>query len=129
MKKLLITLALILAPVAPFPGLGNVSAFAASPQAGLGDLSAMKTIVADVQALIVKGDMKAAAARITNFETAWDKSAHKLRARNSKDWTNVDEASDRALSAVRKSNPSQSDAKAAVASLINALNDPSQPAK
>jgi hypothetical protein len=129
MKKVLISAALLLLPAMGFTGVSAVSALAAAAQAGLGDLSPMKSIIADVQVLVDKGDMKAAAARITNFETAWDKSAHKLRAMNSKDWANVDQASDRALAAVRKSKPSQSDAKMAVMSLMQALDDPSKPAK
>jgi hypothetical protein len=93
---------------------------------GLGDLGNFKTIIADVQALIDKNDIPGAAKRITDFETAWDQAETAIRPLNQTQWGNIDQASDGALSAVRKSKPEQAEAKTAVATLMAELNDPSK---
>ena len=49
-----------------------------------------------------------------------------IRPLNPTQWGNIDQASDGALSAVRKSNPDPAAAKAAVAALMATLTDPSK---
>ena len=50
-------------------------ASAISVAAPLGDLTSMEAIVAETTAIAASGDMVAAEARITGFETAWDDAA------------------------------------------------------
>ena len=70
--------------------------------------------------------MAGAAKRITDFETAWDQAETAIRPLNQTQWGNIDQASDGALSAVRKSKPDPAAAKAALATLMATLNDPSK---
>ena len=42
-------------------------------------MTAFKTIVSDVQAIVAKGDLPSAATRVTNMESAWDNGEDKLR--------------------------------------------------
>jgi hypothetical protein len=125
MKKLLIALALLsmsaTAPVLVTPS------FAAATATELGDLSALRTIASDTLDLVAKGDMAAATARITEFETAWDADASRLRALSAQKWGVIDDASDGAIASLRNSSPKAIDATAAVSSLIAALDNPSMP--
>lgn len=127
MKKLLIALALLSMPVAAAPWLITPS-YAAATATELGDLSALRTIAADTLDLIAKGDMAAATARITDFETAWDADASRLRALSAEKWGVIDDASDAAITSLRSSPPVAADATAAVTVLIAALDNPSMPA-
>lgn len=96
---------------------------AASAMADLGDLSAMKVIVTDTEALVTSGDAAGAKTRITDFETAWDNAQSDLRARNAQQWNAVDVAADKALDAVRKDTP-QADELAALGALAGQLDHP-----
>ena len=127
MNKILIALALLSMPVAAAPWLITPS-FAAATATELGDLSALRTIASDTLDLVAKGDMTAASARITDFETAWDSDASRLRALSSDKWGVIDDASDAAIASVRTNAPVASDATAAVAALIAALDNPSMTA-
>lgn len=127
LRQTALALILIAAPVAVFTGYEVYSTNSVqAASTGLGDLSNFKTIIADVQTLIDKNDMVGAAKRITDFETAWDQAETAIRPLNQAQWGNIDQASDGALSAVRKSKPDQAEAKAAVATLMAELNDPSK---
>lgn len=99
---------------------------AVAAESGLGDLSNFKTIVADVQALAEKGDIPAAAKRITDYETAWDQAETAIRPLNQAQWGNIDSANDAAFSAIRKSKPDAAAVKDALATLMATLNDPSK---
>lgn len=126
MKQVLLAICLIAAPVTLFSGyqiLTSDPALAASN--GLGDMSAFKAIIGDVQALTDKGDMGAAAKRVTDFETAWDQAETAIRPMSPLQWGNIDQAADGALKAVRVSPPAPDKAKAALATLMAELNDPS----
>jgi hypothetical protein len=129
MKQVLLAIVLIAVPVALFSGyeLYSTQAVQAAP-ADLGDLSAFKTIIADVQALAAKGDMPGAAKRITDFESAWDQAETAIRPLNQTQWNNIDGAADTALKAVRASAPSPDKVKAALDALMAVLNDPNTPA-
>ena len=129
MKQLLLALLLIATPVAVFTGFEVYARSGAVATAGLGDLSALKTIIADVQALAEKGDMAGAAKRITDFESAWDLGQTSIRPLNPTYWGNIDQASDEALAAVRNAKATKDTVKQPLANLMTELSDPSHPAQ
>lgn len=130
MKQLLLALVLVATPVAIFTGFqvydaNNVSA----ATTGLGDLSSFRAIMADVQANAAKGDLGAAANRITDYESAWDQAETALRPLNSTYWGNIDAASDAALKALRDKTSSADKVSKTLTALMTVLNDPAQPAR
>lgn len=129
MKQFFLALLLIAVPVAAFTGFeakyGTTSAMATGA-ASLGDLSALKAIIADVQSISDKGDLVAAEKRIRDFENAWDVATKTLRGLNKDDWGHVDEASDAALKDLRETKPDPAKVKVTLAALMAALNDPSK---
>jgi hypothetical protein len=131
MRNLLLSVALIAAPVAVFSGGYMLLAPAAQVQAAttsapsLGDMSSFVTIINDVETIAAKGDLVAAEKRITDFETAWDKAAGTLRPINSSYWGNIDDAADAALSALRAKTPDAANVTGTLADLQTALADPS----
>jgi hypothetical protein len=129
MKQILLALFLIAVPAAAFTGFEVLVADAktSGPPAGLGDLSSLETIIADVQADAAKGDLAAAAKRITDYESAWDQGQTAIRPLNPIYWGNIDDASDAAISALRASTPSPDRVKSTLAALMAELKDPSKP--
>lgn len=128
MRQIFLVVALIIAPVAAFTGFELLYASnAPAKTADLGDLSSFKTIIADVQALAAKGDLTAAAKRITDYETAWDQAETAIRPLNPTYWNNIDAASDAALKALRQSVPSADKVDKTLAALMAVLNNPAQP--
>ncbi|MEO6014848.1 MAG: hypothetical protein ABIQ30_14840 [Devosia sp.] len=125
MKQILLAIVLIALPVAVFSGYEiYAGGTAEAAPAGLGDMSAFTTIIADVQALVDKGDMPAAAKRITDFESAWDQAETAIRPLNPAQWGQIDAAADAALHAVRAATPDVTKAKSTLAALMASLNDP-----
>lgn len=131
MKQILLATALIALPVVGFSAfqmyLAAPAAVAATTPAAtdpLGDLSAMKKIISDVETIAATGDFVAAEKRITDFETAWDDAASNLRAMDSNAWGNVDQAADDALGALRASQPVDADVTATLAALATSLDNP-----
>lgn len=128
MKQILLATALILAPVGAFTAFQLTFVGQAQADASLGDLSALKAIIADVQKIAATGDFKAAQTRITDFETLWDDDENGMRPLNPTAWGNVDDAADKALKSLRKGTPTADVVTPALASLMAVLNDPSKPA-
>jgi len=130
MKQILLALFLIGAPMTGFAFFQvyfNTSS-ALAGQAGLGDLSAMQTVVKDTIAISDKGDWVSAEKRITDFETLWDTAEPNLRPMNKDAWSNVDVVADAALKALRTKTPDAAKVKATLAVLLATLADPLKPA-
>lgn len=124
MKKWLLPLALIAAPILLPTTLSASAANAAQQTAELGDLSAFETIAHDTLVLVDKGEMKAAKKRITDFESAWDKAESTLYPKNKAEWSVIDDAADAAISALRAKKPDPMDAQRSVSALIDTLKYP-----
>lgn len=103
---------------------GTAQAAAAPAAAPLGDLAPMAAIVADTTTIAAGGDMAAAKARITDFETAWDDAAAAMRPMDPLAWGNIDAAADAALDALRAAAPDTAGVTATLAALSAALAEP-----
>jgi hypothetical protein len=128
-KQTLLAIALILVPAAAFTGFQVYAKNEPTAAAGLGDLSSLKAIIADVQGIAAKGDLTGAAKRITDFESAWDEGEAAIRPLNPTYWGNIDHASDAALRALREPTPSAEKVQRTLVALMAVLNNPAQPAE
>ena len=124
LKRLLMTLALFAAPVAATSVVAIQPTMAANTVSKLGDLSAMRNIVADTLALVEAGKTPDAVKRITEFETAWDRDEKKMRKLDTQTWRKLDEQSDVALSTVRYPSSTPAEMKKDLSDFIKMLDNP-----
>jgi hypothetical protein len=87
----------------------------------LGDLSQFRAIVADVSAIVSKGDFASAKARIKDLEVLWDRSETKLKPKAPADWHSLDRAIDKALYDVRQGKPNQTACQESLTALLKLL--------
>jgi uncharacterized membrane-anchored protein len=101
--------------------LRNQAAASVSATAPLGDLSAFKTIAADMLRLVRAGDAAGARSRADDLETAWDNGQAVLRPMNPEKWTLMDTAIDDVLRKVRSVKQNAGESRASLDAFITVM--------
>ena len=110
--------ALTPAPAASAGTAGTTTPVATSP---LGDMTAFVVITGDTLDKLNAGDQSGATTRITDLESAWDKSAATLKRRDGNAWTAVDDKIDTVLRELRSTSPNPTTEKAALQALLTQM--------
>jgi hypothetical protein len=105
-------------------GIPLTSAAHATTPLKLGDLFEFRKIVVDTEALVDKGDLPGAKARIRDLETSWDEAEPSLKPRAATDWHKVDKAIDKALAALRANKPEATQCKQSLTNLLAVMDSP-----
>jgi hypothetical protein len=92
-----------------------------APTSPLGDLSTFRTIIQDTLRLLNTRDQTGATARVDDLEVTWDNAEAHLRPRDGAAWTAVDGKIDKVLRALRATSPNPNTEKAALTTLLTAL--------
>ena len=102
--------------------ISNETATNILPITSLGDLSVFKKITEDTKALVVSNNMEGAKIRIADLEHEWDINQAKLKAKDIKKWTEIDNAIDKVLRQLRGVNPIQKECELSLDTLLKVLN-------
>ncbi|GAC1393422.1 MAG: hypothetical protein NVSMB47_00720 [Polyangiales bacterium] len=119
---------LVLLPVLGLAGyfwrsaqLEKQAAASASPDRPLGDLSAFRTIAADMRGLVRSGNTAGAKTRADDLESAWDRGQATMKPMNAEKWTAMDDAIDAVLKSTRASTPDAAASGAALDKLLGVI--------
>ena len=85
------------------------------------------SVLAELDAERVKGDLGAARVRIKDLETSWDEAEPSLKPRSAAEWHTVDKAIDRALTALRASAPDAAACRQSLSDVLGAIDRASEP--
>ncbi|NRF92912.1 hypothetical protein HQN89_18190 [Paenibacillus frigoriresistens] len=86
------------------------------------DLTNFRKITEDTLSLVQAGNLSAAKTHVTELETAWDDAQARLKPKNPKKWTEVDNAIDKVLRQLRAVHQDAEGCKTSLEALLNVLN-------